>query len=378
MQDKKKILYLITQSELGGAQQYVLDLVHGTEDEFEVFVAFGEQGKQGELAKRLKPTEAVYYVLPHLRRAINPINELMAFYEIYKLVKRLKPDIIHLNSSKISGLGSVSSTLAHPKAKIIYTAHGWVFNEPERDTWFHFWSERAASWFEDRIICISQMDLEIARARLKIPEEKLALVHNGREEINHLPREEARKKLRIADNTTLIGSIGNLYKTKGFEYFIKAVKKLKESFEIPNFKFKIAIIGEGSERAKLEKLIKQNNLENTFVLAGRIDNASELLKAFDIYVCSSVKEGLSYTLIEAMQAALPIVTTNVGGNPDLVFDKKEGLLVTPKSPDKLASAIEYLIKNQDTAKELGQNAREKALNEFSLNQMINKTKSVYN
>ena len=119
------------------------------------------------------------------------------------------------------------------------------------------------------------------------------------------------------------------------------------------------------------------NLKNNFIFTGKIDNAAELLPAFDIYACSSVKEGLSYTIIEAMQAGLPIAATNVGGNSELITDGQEGLLVEPQNSEALAQAINKLINDKNLRQNLGSNAKQKAINEFSLKKMIAATKKIY-
>ena len=175
----------------------------------------------------------------------------------------------------------------------------------------------------------------------------------------------------------LIGSTGNLYKTKGFEHLIQAANIIKEKSLILNSKFLILIIGEGPERKKLEQIIKRCQLQNNFILTGRINEAAKLLPAFDIYICSSVKEGLSYTIIEAMQAGLPIVATNVGGNSELIEDNITGLLAEAGNAESLAQKIIELIKNPALKNKLGQQAKLKAREEFCLEKMVEETKKAY-
>jgi len=385
MEKRKKILYLITQSELGGAQKYVMDLAMNLGPGFEPIIAFGEQGEGGELAKVLKPTNIVYYTIPHLKRAISPLNDFLALIEIIKLIKKLKPDIIHLNSSKISILGSMAGKIVklltvNCQLLIVYTVHGWVFNEPDRNTLLYKYAEKFTAILKDKLICVSEFDRQLAIKEKIAPEKKLITIHNGIQPFNPLPRDKAREKLCQITNiqypisNILIGSIGNLYKTKGFEYLINATKILADT----GLNVKTIIIGEGKERQALQNLIKKLKIEEYTILAGRIDNASELLKAFDIYACSSVKEGLSYTVIEAMQASLPIAATRAGGNKELISDNKEGLLVKEGRADEIAQAMTKLIKNRKLADKLGHSAKEKARHEFSLESMIKKTKELYN
>ncbi len=413
----KTILYLITQSEFGGAQKYILDLSLGLKEEFNIYIGLGEQGEKGEFAQKLKENHIKYYILKHLKREISPINDILAIFEIIKLIKKTRPDIIHLNSSKISILGSLAAKIIRGYSFInswlicvIYTAHGWVFNEP-LPKWkksFYFWAEKLTAALKDKIICISKLDYDIAKSELKIKEEKLTLIYHGIKPINFLKHKEVKEKL-ISDfdnnfppfanggnkgggrsatpphpapllskeRELLIGSIGNLYKTKGYEYLIEAFKILQENLKATSYNIKAIIIGEGEERKNLLDLIGQLNLKNRVLLAGEIKNAAELLPAFDIYANSSVKEGFPYSILEAMSAGLPIVATKVGGIPEMISDGENGLLSEPTNPEELAKRIKTLVEDEALKNNLGKKAKEYANKKFSIEKMIEKTKEVY-
>ncbi|OGF25992.1 hypothetical protein A2303_02600 [Candidatus Falkowbacteria bacterium RIFOXYB2_FULL_47_14] len=385
--NKKTILYLITQSELGGAQKYIYDLAGNLKDEFNIAVAYGEQGHGGELAQKLRVIGVENYAIPGLKREISPLSDIAALINIIKLIRRIKPDIVHLNSSKISILGSLAGIFA-PKSKILYTAHGWVFNEPGRNHGKYRSLEKFTAKFKDKIICVSEFD-RLAAIREKIaPESKLVTIHNGVEPISFLPPEEARARLMslcpappegtakgftINAKDFVIGSIGNLYRTKGYEYLISAVKILLSN----GIRIKTVIIGEGPERSELNGWIERLRLSDHVLLAGRIDNSAELLRAFDIYACSSVKEGLSYTVIEAMLSGIPVVATRVGGNGELIGHKKEGFLVGHKNAESLARGIIETMDRPGFKEKIGVAARAKALSEFTLEKMVERTKAVY-
>ena len=119
-------------------------------------------------------------------------------------------------------------------------------------------------------------------------------------------------------------------------------------------------------------------MKNKAILIGRTHQAAELLSAFDVYVCSSVKEGLSYTIIETMLNGLPIIATKVGGNPELIEDGKTGFLVEPQDSSALTNKIEEIINTSDLQQELSTAARIKAQEEFNLDKMIRETKNIYN
>ena len=381
----KKLLYVITQSELGGAQRYIFDLAQGLKNEYEISVALGEPYEQVELAKMLDTAGIKYYVLPRLKRAISPINDLRSVFEIKKLIQNLQPDIIHLNSSKISILGSVASYLfkiQNSKFKIntVYTVHGWIFNEPLSfcKKQFYYFAEKFTARWKDKIIWIDTLDYNIAKDELKISENKLALIHHGLDSAQYkmLSREEARNSIgaklaqSLTADTFLIGSIGNLYATKGFEYFIEAIKLLK----IP---YQAVIIGEGPERVKLQVKSRESGVKSHLFFTGRIDNAAKLLPAFDVYVCSSVKEGFPYSILEAMSAGLPIVATNVGGIPDMIKDGENGLLCEAKNGAALAEKITLLIDHPELKQKIALRARVDVSTKFTMEKMIGATRNVY-
>jgi glycosyltransferase involved in cell wall biosynthesis len=389
MENKKTILYLVTQTELGGAQRYILDLSENLKNKFKITVGFGKPEKNQELLDELTKKNIDNVIIPHLIRAISPVNDLLAFLEIVKLIKKIKPDIIHLNSSKISILGSIASGFAsfaynsRHSHYIIYTVHGWVFNEP-LPKWkklFYKYAEKITARWKDKIICVAEFDRQLAIKEKIAPENKLITIHNGVSPINFLTKSDALNQLsqikpitQPADKNILIGAIGNLYKTKGYEYLIEAVNILVARYGLC---VTCIIIGEGEERKNLEKLIKKLKLENNFFLLGEIKNAAQFLSAFDIYVCSSVKEGLPYSIIEAMQAGLPVIATDVGGNPELIKNQTDGILVPAKNPEKLAEEIITLINNPNIRENLGKSTRQKALKNFTLQRMIEETEKLY-
>jgi len=394
--NKIKILYLVTQSDFGGAQKYVYDLATNISENFSILVAGGEcaftgtnqQAEQSELAKKLAEKNIRYIYLSRLKRAIKPWYDILALWQIIKLIRQEKPDIIHLNSSKISILGSLASLCVmryrarHADAVrragalcVIYTVHGWVFNEnlPAWQKLFYKILERFTARWKDRVICLSEMDKQIAVKQKIAPAKKIAVIYNGIAPINFLSRAEAREKLGLPPDALVVGSIGNLYKNKGYDYLIDAVNKL----QILDFRLQIVIIGQGPELNNLKSKIKNLKLEDTIKLFGTLPNAAHYLNAFDLYVCSSLKEGLPYSLLEAMQAGLPIVSTNVGAIPEILQDKKNGLLLEPKNPLILAQNIQHLIDNPDLAKKLGEQAKKDVMKRFTIEKMIEQTKKVY-
>jgi len=383
MQNKKKpsILYLITQGEYGGATHYILDLAKYLAKDFDISIAFGEVDKSAEFQKLLKKHKIKYHLLPNLKREIDYKTDYKALKEIRSLIKITKPDILHLNSSKISILGSLATIGL--ETKVVYTAHGWVFNEElsKKKKQFYIQAEKLTAILKQKIICVSEFDRQTAINYNITNKNKLTTIHNGIPDFELLTREQARDEIKQKLNNSdlflkadfVVGSIGYLYANKGYDYLINSIRKLVDQGQNPL----LLIIGGGSEKKELLNLINQLKLEDHVQLLGEIKHASRLLRSFDIYVCSSTKEGLSYTIIEAMTAGIPIVATDVGGNSELITNQKEGLIIEPGEIDSLTKAILEIKNNPEKAKTYAESSHKKAITDFEIESMIQKTKYVY-
>jgi glycosyltransferase involved in cell wall biosynthesis len=378
---RKKILFVITKSVWGGAGKYVYDLATSLpKDAFDVSVTFGGTGPLSE-----KLIDAGIRTIPivTLRRDISIVGDVLSFFELIKTFRKEKPDIVHVNSSKAGGIGALAARFAKVP-QIIFTCHGWAFNE-ERSSPSLFLI-RIASWltvlFSHATIAVSTRDYNDGKA-MPFVGDKVALVHNGVHEPEFLIRSEAKKAIagfakevgiKISKTSILIGTIGELHKNKGYEYFIRAFAKIKDEIRA---QIMLVIMGEGEERENLEKLIKSLNLQSDVALLGFIKDAPNYLKAFDVFALTSIKEGLPYVIIEAGYAALPVVATNVGGVKEIIEDMKSGVLVQTRKPDDIAQGMKFLLTEPDKVDMFAKNLRDKVSNEFSLEQMVEKTVAVY-
>jgi len=395
---KKSILYIITKSVWGGAAKYVYDLANHLSSEFEVVVAAGGQGK---FAQIIIKANIPYYQIKNFQRTINPFKDFFAFFEILGLIFKLKPDIIHVNSSKAGGLvGLVAwlyKILTGRKLCLIFTAHGWAFAE-DRPKWqislIKIFS-KLTCFFYDKIICVSEYDRQIAIDNKIAPTNKLLTIHNGIDvkNISFLSRQEAQEKLLGRTSPLAIGTIAEWTKNKGLFYLLEALIYIKDCpsdtvlqrrtvSEGQSFDVVLIGSGENPDKDKMYDFIKKYKLKNAHLIEW-IDNAASYLKAFDIFVLPSLKEGLPYTILEAMAAQVPIVATRVGGVPEMFINEgssrsaRAALIIPPKNSQELAEKILKLINNPEIAQKLAKRAREKVEKEFSLEKMLQKTKRVY-
>lgn len=385
----KKILFIITQSELGGAQKHVLDLAVAFKDRYEVLVAAGPDGAKG-LFDKLYLAHVKNVHLRWLRRAINPLHDLMAIWEIGGLLLREKPQIVHLHSSKAGFLGTLATKFFRPRAKIIYTSHGAAFNAsfPASNKKLFLWIEKLSAPLKNRIICVSSNEKNSWVQNKVAPEEKLTVIPNGldlKALTKILPKDEAKKTLAeknpaLSQALTgqgqpikIVGTIANFYPDKGLPYFIEAASlSLKQIGPKSIF----VVIGDGPERPLYQKMIEDYQLKNLFFLFGAMPDAINYLKAFDVYVQPSLKEGFGYSVLEAMAAGLPIVASHVGGIPEMIKNNANGFLLFPRDTASLAKKIQLLLNDPLLCQKFSATSQER-VKEFSLEKMVAATEKVY-
>jgi len=413
---KKKILYIITQSEFGGAQRYLLELInHLNPEKYDITVAAGPGGdfldrikeyglkssytqskgeKYEKQNSRPEPDEGVVqghikaqnlniWRLKHLSRSINPFKDIRAYFELKTLINTIKPDILQLHSTKAGILGSIALKSTKNKVncqlstvKCIYRIGGWAFVEdiPNWKKKLYIFFEKYTAKYKDIIInnCEAQRQLAI---KLGIaPENKIITIYNGLDlaKLTFLPQEQARQKL-LTSQPIIIGTVANFYKNKGLEYLVRAVAKLPTVIN-----YQLSIIGDGIERQNLEKLIQELKLEDKVKLHGKIPNAWQYLKAFDIFILPSIKEGQPWSILEAMAAKVPIIATNIAAIPEMVKDNQSGLLVSPKNPEAIAEKIKYLIDNPKITENLTITAYQTLQKKFTTQKMVEQTEKLYN
>ncbi|OHA98264.1 MAG: hypothetical protein A3E02_00320 [Candidatus Zambryskibacteria bacterium RIFCSPHIGHO2_12_FULL_38_34] len=382
MQEKEKILYIITKGNFGGAQRYVYDLATGLpKDKFEVVVACGD--KEGDTLINLLTEKNVRVIkIEGLAREIDANNDFRVFKNLTKIIKEEQPNVVHLNSSKIGLLGSLAIsylklTTKNCRPRSIFTAHGWVFNERQRSYLFKI-AAYVSQYFTvllcDKTIAVSEktkMDIN----HFPLIKNKIKVVHNGISDFETLPKEEARRILASKDaDKTIIFSIAELHKNKGIDVALKALSLLPEETKE---KIIYCVAGNGEEKEYLEKLTKGLHIENIVRFLGFVPDAKKLLSGADIFLLPSRTEALPYVILEAGIAGLPTITTSVGGIPEVIHDMQNGILVHSRNRKEIAEAILYMLEHKDKQMEFGKEIRSTISNFFSLEKMLEETEKIY-
>lgn len=346
---QKKILQVITKSNFGGAQKYVYEISTELKNrDCDVLVAFGGEGilKEKLVSKGVKTVS-----IESLYRDVDITSDIKSAIELFKLIRKEKPDVVHLNSSKIGAVGGLVSRICRVP-KIIYTIHGLAFNENRG-----FFSKiflKKIYWFS---IAMSHYSIAVSKnlkeQLLDIPffgllKEKIIVIRNGVKEIQFKSRETSRTFINQKINNpnqsinenVIIGTIAELHHIKGLNYLIEASRKITDK----NPEVIFVVFGEGEERENLERLIRENGLTQKFFLLGFVDEASKYMKALDMFVLPSLSEALALVILEAKQANLKIAASKVGGIPEALGSYERSIMFEPKNVQDLSEKIEALLK----------------------------------
>ncbi|MBP6924437.1 MAG: glycosyltransferase [Candidatus Pacebacteria bacterium] len=376
-QKPQKILFLITKSNFGGAQKYVYELaVAAKEQGSEVVVACGGIGeknaKLGILATKLDEAGITVIKINHFLRNMSFDDDYRAFFEVKRIIRDEKPDILHVTSSKAGGMGAFAGRFLHVP-RIIFTSHGLTVDEVWRPKWQRFLIY-LSTWltlhFSHYSIMISRETYERARSMPGM-RHKVKFIKNGVAPVDFLTKAEAQAELEltIPENHTLIGGIGELHPNKNWTAAINTISTLPSSVHL-------AIIGSGEEYDQLHNQIEQLNVANRIHLLGYVPDAVKYLRAFDIFMLPSKKEGLPYVILEAGLAGLPVIASDLPGNRDIIESGEQGFLVDP-TPRLLSTSTEMLLRDEGMRRRLGSALQEKVMSEFSINHMIEQTFELY-
>jgi glycosyltransferase involved in cell wall biosynthesis len=372
-----KILYLITKSNFGGAQKYVFELAVAAKSRgLNVIVACGGTGGKraelGLLAEKLQAEDIRVIPVKHFMRDMSLGNDIAAFFDVLRLIREERPQVLHVTSSKAGGIGVLAGR-ALRVPKIIFTSHGLTIDEVWRPRWQRalifigtYYTLAAANVS----IMISKETYERA-CNIIGRKQKIAYIKNGLAPVDFKTKDLARKELElhIPDDHMLIGGIGELHPNKNWSQAITATAHLPHTVHL-------AVIGSGEEYDALKYQAKALGIEDRVHLLGYIGDAATYVKAFDIFILPSKKEGLPYVLLEAGLAGLPVVATDLPGNRDIIESGVQGFLIEPEYRI-LATSIEMLIRDPGMRRTFGAALQEKVMSEFSIDHMVHETFDLY-
>ncbi len=358
---KPFVLHIITRASWGGAQRYVYDVATDTKE----YIQAVATETNGVLVDELRDQGVTVYPLSYSRRSIIPLYDIRTFFDIVNLLRRVKPDIVHLHSSKMGVLGSVASRMLGVK-KVVFTVHGWPHNE--KRTGFVKFVFKTLSlitvMFAHRVIAVS--NAVIKTRPFGMYKNKLTLIYPSITVPKYKDRPKAREVILNKtsfgkdDDFILIGIVGELTRNKGHEILIRAFKEVHNNY--PNTR--LICIGSGMLLPELRLLTRDLDVDHLVAWIHELNDAAIFMKAFDIIVTASYTEAFGYVPLEAGLAGVARVATDVGGIPELIQNGITGLLVPRDNSRALVLALTTCIENKDLRDKLGSHAHV-ALNKFT-------------
>ena len=295
--------------------------------------------------------------------------DLAAAWRLSRVIKQVKPDVVHAHDPHGVAMAALALSMSTELAKPPLVA--------ARRVDFHLKGTSLSRWKYRQVDCFICASEAIRRMLVAdgVTEARAVTVHEGIDvgRVQSAAPARLHEDLWLPHQAPVVGNVAALVPHKGQRHLIEAAALVVR--QIPDARFVIA--GEGELRASLERQIREHHLEKHVLLAGFRPDVLSLHKAFDIFVMSSITEGLGTSVLDAMAAAKPVVGTTAGGIPEMVVDGETGFLVAPRDREAMASAIVRLLKDEPLRRRMGEAGLARVRARFSAERMVQDTVRVY-
>ena len=322
-------------------------------------------GGDGVLFDQLTERGVPFRRLEHLIHPIKPLQDWIAYREIRAVLAELKPELVTTHSNKAGLLGRLAArSLQIP---VIHTSHGFLFSGRPKSFNGRFYRlmEKIAAGLGNIVIAVSQSEFEAAQRLKVIPAEKMTVVHNG------LPDLEP---LQLAAPTAApprLVMVARFTEPKDHSTLVKALGNLKQC------SWTLQLIGDGAGQNRVVRLAEDLGIAERISFLGVRADVPAILAGSQIFILSSKREGFPLSILEAMRAGLPVVASAVGGIGEAVVDGQTGFLIPAGNLVAMRESLEKLISEPRLRQKMGQAGRERFLEHFTLEQMVEKTLAVY-
>ncbi len=388
-----KIVHIITRLILGGAQENTLITCKLLAQRgHDVTLITGPAiGPEGALFEQTKTGGYETIVIDDLRRAINPIHDIPAYFQLRKILKQLAPDIVHTHSAKAGILGRYAGWALKGKLPdgkrhlplVLHTIHGLAFHDYQNALLnkFYIAIERATGNRTDAFLTVADTMTEKSIAASIGLDKPYTTAYSAIEEEAFLTPPTAaeitdfRRKHNIPNEAVVIVKVARLFDLKGHEYVIESARRLAAKHDNCVWLF----VGDGSLTEQLKSQIRFAGLEHRFKFTGLLppEEIPLAIGASDILVHCSLREGLARVLPQAMLCGKPVVSFDIDGAKEVV-NENTGFLVGPENLDQLTDACSQLITDAELRQRLGENGKQAVTEQFAPDTMVNTIEKVYN
>ena len=383
---KIKVLRIIARLNIGGPAIHTILLAEGLDrSRFETILLTGTAEKnEGDMFYLAEEKGVRPVIIPELARALNLRNDIIAFWKLFCLIKRERPDIIHTHTAKAGTLGRLAGMLfkvayvLRPTSyhlKLVHTFHGHVLHSyfGRIKSVLFIWIERFLAIFTDRIIAVSEsVKKDLTALKVACPH-KIVTIPLGLELEKYLNIEN--NGLGTRDYKS-VGIIGRLVPVKNHKMFLNCAKKVKDTLGLAQ-RIKFLIVGDGPLRQELETYAERLGIKENVNFTGWIKDLDKIYSKLDIAVLTSLNEGTPVALIEAQAAGLPCVAINVGGVANVVEEGKSGFLIPGQDIERFSQALIRLLNDSALMKSMGEYGKNKVKDKFSKERLFKDIESLY-
>ena len=377
-----KVLRIINRFNLGGPTYNAAYLTKYLSPDFETLLIGGRKEDSEESSEFiLKNLGVNYRIIPEMQRSIDPFDDLSAYRKIKKIIKEFRPDIVHTHTAKAGALGRMAAYNCKVPV-IVHTYHGHVFHSyfgGLRTSVFKA-IERSLAKKTSAIIAISEKQkMELVEDHKIASAEKVHVIPLGFDlnkfrENQGSHRTAFRAKYNLKEDEIAIGIVGRLVPVKNHSLFLDAIKFISTHSQK---KIRAFIIGDGSERAKLEARMKELGLTHVVVFTSWEKETDKVYSGLDIVCLTSFNEGTPVSLIEAQAANKPIVSTSVGGIEDVVIPGKTALLSDIEDDPRFCTNLLSLVEDKVLRSSLSDQGWDHVKEKFHFTRLVKETKALY-
>jgi glycosyltransferase involved in cell wall biosynthesis len=380
-----RVLHVITRLIVGGAQENTLLTAIGQHrmPGFRVTLLAGiDDGPEGNLHEEARVAGVNMTLMRELVRPIAPFTDAVALVKLASLMHRGRYDIVHTHSSKAGILGRIAARAAGVPI-VVHTLHSLVFGEHASplQNGLYVSLKRLVAPLTDRFVSVCDATRRGALERGIGRPEQHCVIYSG---FAITPFLEARDRLSVADakrrvglspDHLVVGKLARISHQKGHEYFVQAARQISASEP----KARFLLVGDGNQRAAIERQIEELGLRQRFVLTGLVPPTAvpALLQAMDVVVHTSIREGLARAIPQAAAVGKPVVGFALDGTPEVVKNGETGFCVAPYNAAAVAERVIEILSDAERRRKMGERGRRLVAEEFSVETMVRKTSALY-
>jgi glycosyltransferase involved in cell wall biosynthesis len=377
-----KICHIITRLVIGGAQENTLLTCAGLHERgHEVALITGpDAGPEGTLLEEARAGGYAVYVVPEMRRAIQPWRDLSSVRSIRRLLRQLAPEVVHTHSSKAGIVGRLAAQKERARV-IVHTVHGMSFNrtQPRTLQMVYRMAERYCGGFTDRFVSVADaMTAQCVGAGIA-PAEKFVTIYSGMRTEWFTPsaydRAAIREQWGVGPNQVVVGTIARLFRNKGYEQLIPAMADAARRDRALRFVW----IGDGAQRAEYERRLEALGIRDRVHLTGLLPprQVPEALAGIDMLVHASLWEGLPRAAVQALLMERPVISFDIDGAPEVVRPGQTGSLVPLNDLPRLAEAMLELAADPALREQFGRGGRALCVQRFDHRVMVDSIEGLY-